>query len=329
MKRTTLSAEKATRPIGSTLLLLAMFVGFFSTVAIAAPRDTTSRPVQKLLAKADEALGQADLASAGEFYRRALERTQGTSIDARIGLGRIHLELGEYSLARQFAKELFEDVALDDPRRADVHLLQGEVLLRGYLNSPGDAPVDSSPRLRKAEAELQQVLKLTDRQSAGAWSGLVHVYCQLAQLKDAQIAARHLVSIDRLALYNSVYENLSGDGLPSCGYLGRRSESGDYRTCGRLASDPTKCVLRPNMISKPPPRNTEETRRTGVSGVVTVDVLVDETGRVADVQLLQDPGNGIGQFAVDTIRSWRFEPPMFEEQPVSAIFEFSIDFQLQ
>jgi len=326
MRSISTSRSNAHQKVARSLALIAVVLGLLGSAHDAAAKGDPTR----LLKKANDALMRADYAAARGLYDRVLKKTHGTSIDARIGLGQVHLELAEYKKARESAAQLMQEVALDDPRRSAVHLLQGEALLRSYLDDPGDT-ADSAPRLRKAEAELKQALELGDRKSTAAWAGLVQIYCQLDRTDDASDAARGLLSSYPVAALDPAYKGLAENKPSSCGRLGRRPKPGavDLR-CGRLVDgDPGQCVPYPEAISKPSAQYTEQARRARVAGIVIVDALVDETGRVREVEIVRDLENGLGQAAAEAVRRWRFEPPTLDGRAVSAIFELSVNFQLR
>src|SRR6266478_4584589 len=52
----------------------------------------------------------------------------------------------------------------------------------------------------------------------------------------------------------------------------------------------------------------EEARKKGVEGKVTLSIVVDESGRVAEAKALSGPRE-LQQAAIDSVKQWEFEPP--------------------
>ena len=61
--------------------------------------------------------------------------------------------------------------------------------------------------------------------------------------------------------------------------------------------------------------------------MVTVTVLVDEQGNVADIQNVTGPGL-LQSAAKDAIRKWHFKPFIRDGQPVKAVGYVSFNFTL-
>ncbi|MCH8569527.1 MAG: energy transducer TonB [Balneolales bacterium] len=51
-------------------------------------------------------------------------------------------------------------------------------------------------------------------------------------------------------------------------------------------------------------------RRSGIEGRVILQFIVDENGRPQDINILRDPGGGLGDAAVNALRQVRFTPGM-------------------
>jgi protein TonB len=66
----------------------------------------------------------------------------------------------------------------------------------------------------------------------------------------------------------------------------------------------------PKLVSTPKPEYPPLARKLGVQGVVVLSVLVDEQGRVEDVQLLEGISQnvGINEAALQVARGARFTP---------------------
>jgi TonB family protein len=102
----------------------------------------------------------------------------------------------------------------------------------------------------------------------------------------------------------------------------------------RLTPDPTKRVviggvLNGKAVYKPAPSSyPRKAREAGASGVVTVEVIVDEEGRVASAEAVGGH-ELLREAAVKAARQWRFTPTLLSGQPVKVsgriIFAFSLN----
>jgi periplasmic protein TonB len=59
----------------------------------------------------------------------------------------------------------------------------------------------------------------------------------------------------------------------------------------------------------------------GAQGEVVLDVTIDPTGQVADLQILASLGYGVDGTVVDTVRTWKFSPATRDGVPVASVQE--------
>ncbi len=59
----------------------------------------------------------------------------------------------------------------------------------------------------------------------------------------------------------------------------------------------------------------------GAQGEVVLDVTIDPTGQVADLQILQTLGYGVDGTVADTVRTWKFSPATKDGVPVASVQE--------
>ncbi|AXC11666.1 hypothetical protein ACPOL_2342 [Acidisarcina polymorpha] len=59
----------------------------------------------------------------------------------------------------------------------------------------------------------------------------------------------------------------------------------------------------------------------GAQGDVVIDITIDPTGKVADLQILQSLGYGVEGMVADTVRGWKFRPATKDGIPVASIQE--------
>lgn len=87
-------------------------------------------------------------------------------------------------------------------------------------------------------------------------------------------------------------------------------------------------VLAPVCIFCPEPQYTEEARKAKFSGVLTLLIVVDETGRVRDAEVQKPIGMGLDEQTLETIKKWRFKPAEMNGKPVPVKFVVEINFRL-
>lgn len=93
------------------------------------------------------------------------------------------------------------------------------------------------------------------------------------------------------------------------------------------AADPcTEGPAKPKLLHLPQPAYTEGARAAGIEGKVRVQITVDESGNVVDVQTLSSLGHGLDEAAVHAARSARFEPAIRCGKPTRSTFTLAIRF---
>ena len=88
-------------------------------------------------------------------------------------------------------------------------------------------------------------------------------------------------------------------------------------------------VLPPKKIYAPQPLYTEEARQARIQGVVILEAVIDEKGRVQNVKILKGLPEGLSESAVQTAAKWEFEPATLNGEAVPVYFNLTIRFSLQ
>ena len=74
----------------------------------------------------------------------------------------------------------------------------------------------------------------------------------------------------------------------------------------------------------------EEALRAGLEGLVVLEAIVDERGRVGhDIKVVRSLGRGFDEAAVAAVRQWRFRPATRDGKPIKVRRIFPILFRLQ
>jgi periplasmic protein TonB len=66
--------------------------------------------------------------------------------------------------------------------------------------------------------------------------------------------------------------------------------------------------VRPVPVKTPPPQFPSAMQREGVSGVVAVRVVIDETGAVSECSVSKSSHAEFEQPAVSAVKNWKFKP---------------------
>jgi protein TonB len=95
---------------------------------------------------------------------------------------------------------------------------------------------------------------------------------------------------------------------------------------------PTQVTVLPRPIGDcalPADEYPSEAIRLGFEGVVVLVVTVDETGKVVEARIVDDPGHGLGRAAaVGYPRHCRFEPARRGDEAVATSFRVRVRFEL-
>ncbi len=87
-------------------------------------------------------------------------------------------------------------------------------------------------------------------------------------------------------------------------------------------------VSAPVPIYKPEPPYTGEARAAKLEGTNVSSVVIDDSGKVADIQVVRSLDKGLDESAMQTLRTWRFKPAMKEGKPVPVRVVVEVSFRL-
>lgn len=74
----------------------------------------------------------------------------------------------------------------------------------------------------------------------------------------------------------------------------------------------------PRPLSRMPPKYPERARKKGISGRVELSLLISAAGTVQDARVLSATPVGVFEdAALEAVRSWRFQPALYEGRPVA------------
>ena len=87
-------------------------------------------------------------------------------------------------------------------------------------------------------------------------------------------------------------------------------------------------VMPPAVLSKVDPAYTDEAKNAGISGVVTLSVVVGGDGTPQDIQVVNPLDPGLDQAARDAVAKWRFRPGSKDSMPVNVQTQVNLSFRL-
>ena len=110
--------------------------------------------------------------------------------------------------------------------------------------------------------------------------------------------------------------NGAGVGPGSDGNIG----GGAYRPGGGVTA--------PRAIYQPEPEYSDEARKAKFQGSVLLWLVVGPDGRPRDVKIVRSVGMGLDEKALETVRTWRFEPGRKDGIPVAVQVHVEVIFHL-
>jgi TonB family protein len=87
-------------------------------------------------------------------------------------------------------------------------------------------------------------------------------------------------------------------------------------------------VTAPVLLYRREPEYTEEARKAKYSGTVQLYVEIDPSGTPTNIRVLQGPGLGLDERAIEAVRQWKFKPGTKDGNPVTVGANISVSFQL-
>lgn len=88
-------------------------------------------------------------------------------------------------------------------------------------------------------------------------------------------------------------------------------------------------VVAPVKLAAPQPAYTDLARKAHLQGPVVLQCVIDEQGRVTDVEVLKGMGMGLTESAVEAVRQWTYKPATLHGRPVAVYLSLTIQFRLQ
>lgn len=88
-------------------------------------------------------------------------------------------------------------------------------------------------------------------------------------------------------------------------------------------------IAPPKLIKKVDPVYPEEARAEGIQGVVILEIMTDEEGKVVRVKILKSESSILNKAAIDAVRQWKYKPLILKGKPTPVIFTITVAFRLK
>lgn len=111
--------------------------------------------------------------------------------------------------------------------------------------------------------------------------------------------------------------------MKSAATSGSKSDSISGDSPLRVGGD----VKPPVVINRVEPVYPDQAKKSRISGIVIVEVIVDHTGVVKDARILKPLPYGLDQAALDAVKQWTFRPASLNGNAVDAFFNLTINFR--
>ncbi|MFZ0321639.1 MAG: energy transducer TonB [Candidatus Sulfotelmatobacter sp.] len=120
----------------------------------------------------------------------------------------------------------------------------------------------------------------------------------------------------------------SGEGGGVGSGTGRGLGPGEGMGTGGGTYRPGHGVTPPRPIYSPDPEFSEEARKAKYQGTCTLMIVVAADGKPTNIRVVNSLGMGLDEKAIETVRTWRFEPGQKDGHPVNVEMAVEVDFHL-
>lgn len=103
---------------------------------------------------------------------------------------------------------------------------------------------------------------------------------------------------------------------------------GSFASLQAATSEGTAFDVRPMPVKTPPPEYPSSMRREGMTGVVALRVVIDETGNVTDCSVAKSSNSAFEEPAMNAVKKWRFKPAEKAGAPIKVSLIIPIQFAI-
>jgi TonB family protein len=87
-------------------------------------------------------------------------------------------------------------------------------------------------------------------------------------------------------------------------------------------------IVPPKVLQKSEPKYTAEARAKKISGTVSLTIIVGTDHRAHDIKITKSLDPGLDKSAINSIRTWRFQPGTKDGKPVPVVAKLDVNFRL-
>jgi protein TonB len=109
---------------------------------------------------------------------------------------------------------------------------------------------------------------------------------------------------------------------------GRGLGPGEGMGIGGGTYRPGHGVSPPRAIYSPEPEFSEEARKAKYQGLCTLMIVVSADGKPTNIRVVNSLGMGLDEKAIETVKTWRFEPGQKDGHAVNVEIAVEVDFRL-
>jgi TonB family protein len=95
------------------------------------------------------------------------------------------------------------------------------------------------------------------------------------------------------------------------------------------AVDITDDITPPRLREVANPNYTPEARKKKIEGAVSLAIIVDTKGDVADAKVVKGLGHGLDENAVIAVKEWKYKPAEKDGEPIAVKMEVTVGFYLR
>ena len=332
-------------------LVLALLAGTLCAV-LPSPAAAARSDAKKLDRMIDK--GRKDLSK--ERYEKALDRftaadrlAGGSSPEALAGLADAYLGLERYQEAIDSGDRLLK-VATDDRQRSKAQNLialayfdrarADQMDLRTKRLNERDLSKDTEEEARqrdelhrRADAVQQEFLAAADafrrviELTGGKYSVSWENYAEALYQGNRYGAALKVLDQLEAKLPDGAELSEHAARLRSCVEVLAPSDESPVYDLSNLPDGPE--LAPPRRVYSPTPQYTDVARMNRLQGVVIVQGVITKKGDYICVEVLQGLPLGLTESALETLRTWKFEPATLDGKPVTARYVLTTNFRLQ
>ena len=112
--------------------------------------------------------------------------------------------------------------------------------------------------------------------------------------------------------------------IPLLAVLACAASSSSPQTSANLPAG----IVPPRVVHKVDPEYPPELRREGITGIVTIQALIDSTGRLLQPSIVRSADHRLDELALAAVRQWRFKPGTVNGEPADVVFLVDVKFSI-